>query len=83
MFQDANTARWIPWPEAHAPINELTSSSKLEEMNSDATFHSIGRGRLPSEAEAGDCWRAAVRMPAVGYASSCLYRKDMEKADFA
>lgn len=65
-FQDAETGKWVPWPEAYTI-----------ETASNSVF---ARERLPSEAEAGDCWRSAVRSTAVALTRGGFLREDMERA---
>lgn len=47
--------KWQPWPEAHT-----------EELRE----HKAGNTFLESDAEAGECWRSAVK---------CLFRSDVER----
>jgi len=46
ILQDADTAKWIPWPEAHT--------------NESVADKGFSRKRLSSEVEAAECWRSAV-----------------------
>jgi len=62
-LQDAETTKWVPWPEAHT--------------NKGVADNGTSRGRLPSEVEAGDCWRSAA------LSSGCFIREEMERAGVA
>lgn len=81
-MQEAESKKWLPWPEAHAADLTLHAGLSDEELDKARTF---SRRRLDSEAEAAECWRTAVNMPKgqVGYLSTCFLRKQMEEAGLA
>lgn len=62
-FQDFQTMKWEPWPEAH-----IEDEQKAFQTNE--KICSSRNARYDSEAEAGECWRSAVK---------CFFRTDMER----
>lgn len=43
----------------------------------------VFRSRLNSEAEAGECWRSAVRLTSASTSGTCFFKPDMEKIGVA
>lgn len=67
VFQDSHTMKWEPWPEAHveeAREHLVNEHQKYGNQRDARAFH------LESEAEAGECWRSAVK---------CFPRADVER----
>jgi len=72
----------VPWPEAHAKVGAAVNIQD-HHAEPDVKDNIAARSESFSSVEAGDCWRTAVRSPAIGYASNCLFRKELEKVDLA
>ena len=74
-LQDSATSKWKPWPNAYVENqSSINTANALSEQVQGADGQETNF--LDSEAEAGECWRAAVRS---SFPGTCFFREDMEK----
>ncbi|KAK5090677.1 hypothetical protein LTR05_000852 [Lithohypha guttulata] len=79
ILQEAETKRWLPWPEAHTADVGQQHVLTSEEMKA---AREKSRMSMSSETEAAECWRSAVNLPkpTVAYSSKSFLRMEMERA---